>query len=489
MKILFVSSEVIPFAKTGGLADVAGSLPKALSKSGHDVTVIMPRYKQVDKEKYNLQLALTDLKVEIGKDEINGAAYSSVLPGSKTKVYFVENNDLFDRDGLYQIPGTDDDYTDNDDRFVYFSRAALDICKRLDWKPDIIHCNDWQTGLIPVYLKSLYSSDPFFQGVKSVLTIHNLGYQGVFDKKTMKKTGLDMDLFRMDKLEFWGKLNFLKAGLVYSDYITTVSERYSEEIQTEEYGAGLNGLLNERKNSVMGILNGIDYKVFSPNTDEVIAKKYSLKTISNKMDNKKFLLKQCGMRRKSGAPVLGIISRLVDQKGFDILAEVIDKVLQHNIQLIVLGTGEQKYHKLLSEMQEKYPTKMSVQLKYDGKLAQYIYAGSDMFLMPSKYEPCGLGQLISLRYGTIPIVRETGGLADTIVDFDLAKDFEQDQGNGFVFSSYDGKELYKTLLRAINTYADEKAWKKLVSNAMKCDFSWKASAKKYSQLYERVLQS
>ncbi|OGI12376.1 MAG: starch synthase [Candidatus Margulisbacteria bacterium GWF2_35_9] len=489
MKILFLSSEVIPFAKTGGLADVAGALPKALSKIGHDVVVVMPRYRQVNKEKYNLQLALTDLVVEVGDKQINGAAFSSVIPDSKTKVYFIENNDLYDRDGLYQVPGTDKDYIDNDERFIYFSRAALDMCKRLNWKPDIIHCNDWQTGLVPVYIKTLYSIDPFYQGIKTILTIHNLGYQGVFEAESMSKTGLDESLFTMDKLEFWGKLNFLKAGLVYADFITTVSERYSQEIQTEEYGAGLNGLLNARKSSVSGIINGIDYNVFSPSNDPIIHKKYSLKTIVNKLDNKKYLLKQCGMRRKVGAPVLGIISRLVDQKGFDILAEIIDKLLHLNIQLIVLGTGEQKYHKLFSELQSKYPTKMSLQLKYDANLAQYIYAGSDMFIMPSKYEPCGLGQLISLRYGTIPVVRETGGLADTIVDFDLAKDFEQDKGNGFVFSKYDSQELYKTLLRAINVYSDEKAWKKIVSNAMKCDFSWKSSAQKYSQLYGHLVHS
>jgi starch synthase len=483
MKILFVSSEVIPFSKTGGLADVAGSLPAELSRLGHEVKVVTPRYKGVDKEKFGLKLAVSDLKVKLGESELNGAAYVSTLAGSKTPIYFIENDDLYGRDGLYQKAGVD--YEDNAERFIYFSRATLDLCERLDWKPDVVHCNDWQTGLIPVYLKSIYAEKPFYQGIRSMYTIHNLAYQGVFPKETMELTGLHWDFFTMDKVEFWGKLNFMKSGIVFADTITTVSEQYSREIQTEEYGCGLEGVLQGRQKDVFGIVNGVDYKVFSPEKDPMIAKPYSLKTLEKKNDNKKALLKQVGLPTKRGAALIGIISRLADQKGFDLIAEIIEPLMIQNVQLVILGTGDPKYHTLLQEMEVKYPKQLKAVLAFDAKLAQQIYAGSDFFLMPSQYEPCGLGQLISLKYGTIPIVRETGGLADTITDFDLAKDFEQEKGNGFVFLDYLGQELLRTILRALAIYKDEKAWNKIQHNAMRCDFSWKASAKKYEALYSR----
>lgn len=457
MKILFVSSEVFPFSKTGGLADVAGALPAELTKLGHEVKVVTPRYRGLPNE--------------------------STLPNSKTKVYFIENDDLYARDGLYQQAGVD--YEDNAQRFIYFSRATLELCKQLDWKPDVIHCNDWQTGLIPVYLKSIYATDPFFQGIRSIYTIHNLAYQGVFPKETLELTGLSWDYFTMDRVEFWGKLNFMKSGLVFADMITTVSEQYSREIQTEEYGCGLEGVLQGRQQDLFGIINGVDYKVFSPDKDPMIAKPYTLKTLEKKNDNKKALLKQVGLPTKRGAALIGMISRLADQKGFDLVAEMIEALMVQNVQLVILGTGDPKYHTLLQALEVKYPKQLKAVLAFDAKLAQQIYAGSDFFLMPSQYEPCGLGQLISLKYGTIPIVRETGGLADTITDFDLAKDFEHELGNGFVFLDYSAQELLRTILRALAVYKDEKAWSKIRHNAMRCDFSWKASAKKYEALYRR----
>ncbi len=486
MKILFVASEVVPFAKTGGLADVAGALPKELTKLGHEVVVVMPRYKNIDKEQIKAEIAFENLEVHVGKNALNGAAYVAKVPGSKTPIYFIENNDLYDRDGLYGENGAD--YADNDDRFVYFSRAALLLAKRMNWKPDVIHCHDWQTGLIPAYLKEYSKIDPFFQNIKTLYTVHNLAYQGVFDKKLMEKIGLSWDYFSVDKLEFWGKVNFMKAALCFADKINTVSERYSKEIQSDEYGCGLHGVLSNRKEDLVGILNGIDYSVFSPSKDKLIAKKYTLATIEKKEDNKKALLKQIGLRSRKNTPVYGIVSRLAEQKGLDILSDIIEEFLQKNVHVVILGTGDPKYHESLKKLEEAYPTKFRVILKYDAALAQLIYAGSDFFLMPSRFEPCGLGQLISLKYGTIPVVRETGGLADTIVDFDMAKDFEQDKGNGFIFTDYTGNALLKAMMNSLMVYHDELAWKKIRSNAMTCDFSWKASAKKYVELYESMFQ-
>ena len=485
MKILFVASEVIPFAKTGGLADVAGALPKELTKLGHEVIVVMPRYRNINKADYNATLEVSNLEVHIGKDSIKGSAYKAIIPGAKTPIYFIENDFLYDRAGLYGEAG--EDYADNDDRFIFFSRAALLLAKRLNWKPDVIHCHDWQTGLIPIYLQEYSKIDPFFKGIKVLYTIHNLAYQGVFDKKLMDKIGLSWDYFSVDKLEFWGKVNFMKAALCSADKINTVSERYSKEIQSDEYGCGLQGVLINRKDDLSGILNGIDYSVFSPDKDKLIPVKYSWKTIKSKDDNKKALLQEVGLKYKRDTPVYGIVSRLAEQKGFDILSEIFEQFLQQNLQIVILGTGDQIYHQSLKVLEEKYPNKFKVVLKYDATLAQLIYAGSDFFMMPSRFEPCGLGQLISLRYGTIPIVRETGGLADTIIDFDLAKDFEHDKGNGFVFTGYSGDELLQALRNSLMVYHDKTAWSKIRHNAMKGDFSWKASAKKYVELYESMI--
>ncbi len=485
MKILFVASEVVPFAKTGGLADVAGALPKELTKLGHEVIVVMPRYKNINKEAYGATLEVSNLEVHLGKVTISGAAYSACIPGSKTPIYFIENDQFYNRDGLYG--DASGDYPDNDERFIYFSRAALLLAKRLNWKPDVIHCHDWQTGLIPVYLKEYAKLDHFFQGIKSLYTIHNLAYQGVFDKQIMDKTSLSWDYFSVDKMEFWGKVNFMKAALCFADKISTVSERYSKEIQTDEYGCGLQGVLINRKDDLTGIINGVDYSVFSPDKDKLIPVKYSWDTIQGKAENKRALLDEVGLKFKKDTPVYGIVSRLAEQKGFDILSEIFETFLQHNVQIVILGTGDQIYHKSLKELEEKYPNKFKVILKYDAKLAQLIYAGSDFFIMPSRFEPCGLGQLISLKYGTIPVVRETGGLADTIIDFDLAKDFEHDKGNGFVFAGYNSDELLQSLRDSLMVYHDEMAWQKIRHNAMNCDFSWKASAKSYIELFESMI--
>lgn len=459
MKVLFVSSEVVPFAKTGGLADVAGSLPLALEKLGLEVKIVMPKYKMVK------------------------AAGNKTVIGKSLEVLFIENEKYFGRDQLYG--DRFGDYPDNLERFSYFSKACLELIKKINYKPDIIHCNDWQSSLIPVYLKTIYKDDPFFYNVKTVLTIHNLSYQGLFDKSQFPQTGLGWDLFSVNGLEFYNKVNVLKGGIVFSDLISTVSPAYSKEIQTKEFGYGLEGVLQGRSCDLYGILNGIDYDIWNPGTDRHIAKNYDANSAEDKLANKEDLQKISGLKADKNSPLIGIISRLADQKGFDLIAAIIDKLLKSKAQIIILGTGEDKYHVLLEKIAKLYPKKASINLKFDAVLAQKIYAGSDMFLMPSRFEPCGLGQLIALRYGTIPVVRLTGGLRDTIREFDTATK----QGNGFTFSEYSDSELYAAINRAFGLYKNKPLWKELVKTAMGYDFSWESSAKEYAGLYRQLVSS
>ncbi|MFH1202486.1 MAG: glycogen/starch synthase [Candidatus Omnitrophota bacterium] len=455
MKVLICSSEIVPFAKTGGLADVAGALPFALEELGVEVRLVMPKYRTV---KTNQQT--------LGKNII---------------VYFIENDAYFNRDGLYGTKAGD--FPDNLDRFSFFCKEALELVKREGFQPDIIHCNDWQTALIPVYLKSLYAEDPFFKNTKTVFTIHNLAYQGLFPKEELPKTGLPWYLFNMEALEFYGKINLLKGGLVFSDLINTVSSAYAREIQTKEFGAGLEGMLAKRKNSLFGILNGLDYRIWDPATDKFIFKSFSPKALKDKTANKTRLQEACGLKPSASTPLFGIVSRLAEQKGFDLLAGIMKDLCKMPIQIVILGTGDQKYHDLLGKIAKQYPERLSLNLKFDDPLAHQIYAGSDFFLMPSKYEPCGLGQMISLKYATIPIVYKTGGLADTIVDFDLKKKI----GNGFVLRKYSQKELLAAIKRALSIYKKKPVWSGLVRHATTYDFSWKSAAANYIKLYNRLL--
>jgi starch synthase len=453
MKILFVSPEVVPFAKTGGLADVAGSLPKALNEIGHDIRVFMPRYKNVK-------------SAEVG------------FP-----VYFYENENYFgSREGLYQLPGGVD-YADNLERFSAFCRAAFPLLKKLDWRPDILHCNDWQSALVIAYLKVLYKDDPFFKRTAAVYSIHNMGYLGMFPKEKLPLTGLGPDQFKPEALEFWGNIALTKAGFVYADVINTVSETYAKEIQTPEFGHGLDGLLRFRAKDVYGIVNGLDYDVWNPATDKNILRRFSPATLSLKVENKLELQRRNNLPQRKEIPVIGMITRLADQKGLDILAGAIEEIMQMHCQLVILGTGDQKYHDLLLKEKQKYPEHIGVNLKFDAILAELIYAGSDMFLMPSRYEPCGLGQLISYRYGTIPIVRKTGGLADTVRDFDP----KTGEGEGFVFEEYSSKALLDAVKRACETYHKKTVWMPLQEKVMELDYSWDASAKKYVSLYMKAL--
>ncbi len=457
IKVLYASSEVAPFSKTGGLADVAGSLPVALHKAGVDVRVITPRYKSV--KVFGNETRLED----------------------KVPVYFVENKPYFSRENLYG--DNSGDYPDNLERFVFFSRRILEQLKEMDFKPDIIHCNDWQTALVPVYLKEVFKPDAFYRRIKTVMTVHNTGYQGIFSKEEFHKTGLSWGYFTMDRLEFYDEVNLLKGGLVFSDIITTVSPTYANEIQTPEFGYGLAGILSERSDFLFGIVNGIDYKVWDPSGDKELKFHFSASKIDGKYKNKLALQKEVGLEQKADIPLIGVVSRLADQKGLDLIAKIINPLLEKNVQIILLGTGDEKYHILFENIGKTLPRKVSINLRFDSLLAKKIYAGADMFLMPSRYEPCGLGQLISLRYGTLPIVRKTGGLADTIVEYDPFTT----RGNGFVFESYDAGELLKAIERALGLYGQRGLWKRLVTNAMRSDFSWDSSAKRYIELYKKII--
>jgi len=459
MRIVMCASEVVPFAKTGGLADVAGALPLSLEDQGQEVIVVMPRYKSIQGSPF---------KINKVKEDISASKI-----GRNIQVYFIENEKYFNRDNLYM--DKNGDYPDNLDRFSYFCRRTLQLLKEIKFKADVIHVHDWQASLVPVYLKSEYAKDPFYKDMRTVLTIHNIGYQGLFPKEEFTKLGLDWSLFDMEKLEFYGKVNLLKGGIVFSDIVNTVSPTYSKEIQAKEFGFGLEGILAKRKSSLFGILNGIDYSIWDPQTDTFIAEQFSIQDCKGKRKDKADLQKICNLPLTADKPLFGLVSRLAQQKGFDILAEAMDVICNLNLQMVILGTGDVKYHTLLSDIVKKYPKVISLHLKFDDALAHKIYAGSDFFLMPSRYEPCGLGQLISLRYGTIPIVFKTGGLADTI-----------DKNNGFIFSQYKQEELVKTIKAALAAFKDKKQLDILIRNAMKCNFSWETSAKTYIRLYEKL---
>jgi starch synthase len=480
LKILLVSSEVAPFAKTGGLADVAGSLPKALHKLGHDVRVFLPYYRMVKQGGFSTRTVIEDLPVDIS----NHTKFSSILQttlNDKVPVYLLQNDKYYDRKELYRTPKGD--YQDNAERFIYFSRATLEMLKTLDFKPHIIHCNDWQTGLIPVYLKSIYLYSDFLRDTATLFTVHNLAYQGKFWHFDMHLTGLGWEYFIPEWIEFYGKLNLLKAGILHADIVNTVSLQYSKEIQTQEYGHGLDGVLRARSQDLYGIVNGVDYGVFNPATDPNIPAQYDHQRLENKVKNKTALQKRMGLA-KSDVPLIGMIGRLDVQKGWDLIAQVADSLMQRELQLVVLGDGAEEFQLMLKQLAKQYPKKMGLKLGFDPRLAQLIYAGSDMFLMPSRYEPCGLGQLISLRYGTIPIVRSTGGLADTICDFNP----KTKRGNGFSFVNYSSQELLAAIERALKVYADKPVWRKLMQRGMQQDFSWEHSAKEYVKLYKKALQ-
>lgn len=470
MRVAFCSSEVVPFSKTGGLADVAGALPQALGKEGVEVKVFTPLYRGIKPEKTNEEFARSSL-------------------GKNIEAVFIKNDSFFDRDNLYGTP--EGDYPDNLDRFDFYCKKTLELCKKMNFRPDIIHCNDWQAGLIPVYLKHSFSGDSFYQRTKTVFTVHNLAYQGLFDASLYGKLGLPGHLFSIDGLEFYEKISLLKGALLFSDIITTVSPTYAKEIQTQEFGCGLEGVLKKRSDSLFGILNGLDYTIWNPKTDKLIYKKYDSSNIARlKSVNKTYLQKEYGLKEDKDVFVLGLVGRLAEQKGIDILSRIIPRIIKElKTQIIILGTGNKKYHEILEKMFKKYnrdkkhKKMFSLYLTFNNTMAHRIYAGVDCFLMPSRYEPCGLGQMISLKYGTLPIVQSTGGLADTISDYTE----DRKNGNGFVFNKPTSSGLFGAIRRAHDVFVNKREWVSLVKKSTGYSFSWKKSAKAYCELYKRCL--
>jgi len=469
-KILMVASEAVPFIKTGGLGDVIGALPAALRARGEEVAVVLPFYKEATAPESRLLwrnhpvwLGHVCHPVNIHVAENRGVLY-----------YLVQNQALFCRQGVYTDP-EGKDFPDNHIRFAVLSHAALDLVRH-SMRPQVIHCHDWQASLVPVYLRTILAGDPTFMGIKTLLTIHNLGFQGLFPPTALAEVGLEMNLFRIDAMEFFGKVNFLKGGIIFSDALSTVSRRYAEEIQTPELGFGLDGVLRSRREDLTGIPNGADYSVWNPETDPHLAANYSAADLSGKRICKKDLLQQCGLPTdRLDWPLIGIISRFTDQKGFDLLAEIADELTAEDLFLIALGTGQPEYEDLFRNLARKWPAKVAVRIAYDDLLAHKIEAGADMFLMPSRYEPCGLNQLYSLRYGTVPIVRATGGLDDTI-----------DESTGFKFNEYSGSALLAAIRAALALFQDRQRWEQLMKNGMAKDFSWDASAAQYSALYKKL---
>lgn len=473
MKILFVASEGLPYSKTGGLADVIEGLPRALHDLGHQVAVLLPRYRG-NKVTSTLVSSVT---VSLG-ETLRFPALAEAPSSGGVRYFFVDDPEFFDRPHLYG--NKNEDYPDNFARFAEFSRAAIEFAKRV-WLPDVIHCHDWQSALVPVLLRTQHAKDRVTRGLPVVLTIHNLGYQGIFPRPALSEAGLPESLFTMDALEYFGKINFLKGGLIFSDYLTTVSRRYAEEIQTPEFGFGLEGLLRNRADRLVGIVNGVDYAVWSPELDTFIAQNYSVHNLDAKKVCKKDLLAALHLPEENmDRPLIGIISRFVNQKGFDLIAEIAGELITENVALAVLGSGEARYEALFKGLASKYPARVGVKIGYDNVLAHKIEAGADMFLMPSHYEPCGLNQVYSLRYGTAPIVRSTGGLDDTIQPFDA----QTVQGTGFKFETYAPEALLECVRTALRTFRDPKAWRALQANGMGMDFSWKASAGAYVNVYE-----
>jgi len=483
VRILFVSAEVVPFAKTGGLADVAGAIPSALRALGNDVAVIMPYY-QSARQKFADRVADTGLRLSapLGAETHTAALLRTTLPGSDVPVYLVDHPPFYDRPQLYGTPAGD--YPDNAERFIFFSRAVLAATRALNWAPDIYHCNDWQAALVPVYLRAAHSADRFYHNSHSILTIHNLAYQGVFPREAFALTGLDWSHFTWRELEFYGKLNLLKGGLVAADLLTTVSRRYAKEIQTREYGCGLEGVLADRSAHLHGIINGIDYTVWDPATDPYLPAPYSPDDLAGKAVCKRKVQELSGLPPRD-VPLLGIVSRLDEQKGLDLVASILPNLVELDTQFVLLGTGKQSLQDLFADFARRYPRHVAAHLTFSNELAHQIEAGCDMYLMPSRYEPCGLNQLYSLRYGTAPIVRKTGGLADTITNC-TPTSLAKGTANGFSFETYAAPALLHAVRRALRLYSNPRAWRRLIQTGMRQDWSWNKSAREYQALYLKV---
>lgn len=477
MRVLVAAAEVVPFAKTGGLADVAGSLPQALRELGIDARVVLPNYSCIPAKLVPSEPIIKRLHVPLGGNLHSVKVFES--RSEDVPVYLVDSPAHFHRDALYGYP-------DDNVRFTVYCRAIPLLLEALGWSPDVIHCNDWQSGLVPVYLKTDYADHPALMRTATLYTIHNLAYQGVFDPPAMEVAGLPWELFNYHQLEFYGRMNFMKGGIAFADAISTVSERYAQEIQTKEYGEGLHDAIKERADTLFGILNGIDYDLWNPANGKGLPTPYTPRSLRRKQKASEALRRWAKLPSpKKRTPIVGLLSRLVPQKGLDILRDVADEFVSLGLQFVVVGKGHPEYEQMMRQLQARYPGQVSATIDFIPEdHARLLYAGSDFFLMPSRYEPCGLGQMIALKYGAVPIVRATGGLADTIDDYDPATG----SGNGFVFQDYSGAAMMQAVRRALKLYEDEEAFRKLQINGMKCDFSWSASAKKYVRVYKKTVR-
>ncbi len=492
-KILLAASEVLGFAKTGGLADVAGSLPRALARRGHDCAIIMPLYRSARLAKPAPIPTAHRFAVPVGSRSLGGRIWQATLPDSNVPVYLIEQADYFERDdpaqgrGLYQftLPGGQKrDYPDNCERFIFYCRAILEAMRLLDLWPDILHLNDWQTALVPVYLREAYQGQPGYKSIRTLFTIHNLAYQGQFWHWDMLLTGLDWQLFNYRQLEFYGQLNFLKAGIVFADVLSTVSPTYAKEIQTQQYGCGLEGALAQRRGALHGIVNGVDYTIWNPKTDPYLVSRYEAETVvKGKSLCKTALQRRFGVAQEPRKPLMGMIARLVEQKGIDLVGKVMEPLIQKGAQVVILGDGDAVYHRMLNGWRSRYPQQVGVAFTFDDALAHQIEAGADIYLMPSLYEPAGLNQLYSLKYGTVPVVRATGGLADTITDCNPST-ISSKQANGFTFGPYTAAAFLGALDRALAMHQQSpEKWLELIANGMAQDWSWDRMALEYEKLF------
>ncbi len=482
IKVALVASEIVPFAKTGGLADVSGALGKYLSKYDVDIRLITPFYSETDisVSKFHPVDFLQDMNLWFGTREIKFSVHTAKLPDSHADVYFIFCPELYNRESIY----TDD--ADEHLRFALLCRASIEICQKMNWAPDIFHCNDWQSALIPLYLKTHYSWDKLFKKTKTLLSIHNIGYQGNFNADIIADLGFADYSYLLDDYDQKSAVfNFMKSGVIHTDVLSTVSKTYANEIQTEEYGAGLDPMLKYRKQNLYGIVNGVDYEEWNPETDKNLEFHFSAKNMAGKRKNKQSLLARFDLEYAANRPVIGVITRLVEQKGIDLMNQVLENILvNRDVQIVILGSGHAKYEDFFNYLQNKYPEKLAFYAGYNNQLAHLIEAGADMFLMPSMYEPCGLNQIYSLKYGTIPIVRKTGGLADTVQLYN----WENLTGTGFVFAEYSPSGLDWAIIYALETFAHPKSWKKIMATAMKQDYSWDKQIKEYIKLYAEIMK-
>ncbi len=475
MKILIAAAEAVPFAKVGGLADVIGALPKALRRMGHDVRVVIPQYQRIRDDRFGLRPVIPELRVPMDS-HFEVAQVKQAAIGEDVPVYLIDSERYFQRDGVYGYP-------DDDERFVFFSRAVLEMLTPLGWMPDVLHCNDWHTAIIPNWLKTLYRADPRFSRIATLLTIHNLAYQGIFGHRVLEIAGIGSFGFVYPDPGDGYAVDLLGRGLHFADAISTVSQQYARDIQTPELGEGMDQVLRDRSERLFGILNGLDYDEFDPAKDRHIPANFDAQSLDRRSRNKLAVQREASLPVEPDVPLIGMISRLSDAKGFDLLAQALPAILAQPLQLVILGTGEQHYHELFTEAAKRYRN-LAVFLTFNTPLAQKIYAGSDMFLMPSRFEPCGLGQLIAMRYGSVPVVRRTGGLADTVQDFDP----RTGRGNGFVFERYDSHDLFAAVVRAAENFKYRDIWRRLVEGNMQRDFSWTASALKYVDVYSHAVE-